>query len=137
MNSAELAAAVLPRTRFRDGFAIDEVDALLDRCVEALRACEQGRPSPITPEEIVGAQFRHVRFGEGYDADAADDLLDRVVARLRELQPDGASSAPQPSAAPTPEQLAKARRFTIGTRVLTVVAVCGAAAMLLWKLLGS
>jgi len=137
VDSAELAAAVLPRTRFRDGFAIDEVDALIERCVEALRACEQGRPSPIAPEEIVRAQFRHVRFREAYDADAVDDLLDSVVARLRELEPERASAVPRPSAAPTSEQLAKARRFTIGMRVVTVVVVLVAAAMFLWKLLGA
>lgn len=36
MHSAELAATTLPLTRFRDGYAIDEVDALLAECVTAL-----------------------------------------------------------------------------------------------------
>ena len=136
MDSAELAAITLPRSRFRGGFAIDEVDDLLDQCVAALRDLEQGRSSSLSTDAIVVKQFRHVRFGEAYDADAVDDLLDRVVVRLRELQPDPDFDVPSP-AAPTAEQLAKDRRLTIGMKLLTVVLVLAGAAMLLWKLLGS
>lgn len=137
MNSAELAAAVLPRTRFRDGFATDEVDEVIDQCVTALRDLEQGRPTSLSADAIVVKQFRHVRFGEAYDADAVDDLLDRVVVRLRELQPAGSSSTPPPSPEAAAKAIARADRLMLWMRVLGIVAVVIGAAMVVWKLFGS
>ncbi|MBS1673567.1 MAG: hypothetical protein JSS74_06345 [Actinobacteria bacterium] len=135
MNSAELAAAVLPHTRFRDGFAIDEVDALIDRCVEGLRACEQGRPSPIAPEEIVMTQFRHVRFADAYDADAVDDLLDRVVVALRAHLPEGETAPPQ--YIPSPDVVARAERNLLLFKVFGgIVIAVGVVVVIATRFLG-
>jgi DivIVA domain-containing protein len=62
----------LPLVRFREGYAIDQVDAFLDR-------------SPrCTPEEVRDARFSTVRLIRGYDEDVVDALLDDVVAWLSE-----------------------------------------------------
>lgn len=96
MDSSELAAAQLPRTRFRDGYAIDEVDDVIAQCVDALRSWERGHPATLAPEAIVLKRFRTVRFADAYDADAVDDLLDQVVEQLRTYGP---ALTPAPSAA--------------------------------------
>ena len=133
MDSAELASTTLPRSRFRDGFAIDEVDDLLDRCVTALRDLEQGRSTSLSTHAIIVTQFRHVRFGEAYDSDAVDDLLDRVVARMRELRPEPDPAVPY---VPSPEDAARARRGTLLFTVLAGVAVAVGIALAAFKLFG-
>ncbi|MBN9156829.1 DivIVA domain-containing protein [Microbacterium sp.] len=133
MDSAELASTTLPRSRFRDGFAIDEVDALLDQCVTALRDLEQGRSTPLSTHSIIAKQFRHVRFGKAYDADAVDDLLDSVVARMRELRPEPDSAVPY---TPSPEDAARAQRGLLLFKVLAGVAVAVGIAMAAFTLFG-
>jgi DivIVA domain-containing protein len=55
--------------RIREGYDMSEVDALLDRVVEAL-----GRGEPLA-DRVGGARLTHVRLREGYDIDEVDRFL--------------------------------------------------------------
>ncbi|WP_282072055.1 DivIVA domain-containing protein [Janibacter hoylei] len=63
------------RTRWREGYAVPDVDDFLDRVFHALST---GHPVP----HIDGARFRPTRFGEGYDMEEVDDFLDELSAGL-------------------------------------------------------
>jgi DivIVA domain-containing protein len=71
-------------TRFRDGYAMDDVDAFLERIHATLTAYEQRTAVDVLADvDVVNARFRPTRFREGYDQDEVDDFLDQVVAVLR------------------------------------------------------
>ncbi|MBW8750336.1 MAG: DivIVA domain-containing protein [Propionibacteriales bacterium] len=55
--------------RLREGYDMSEVDALLDRVVEAL-----GRGEPIS-DLVRGARLSRGRFREGYDIAEVDRFL--------------------------------------------------------------
>lgn len=96
MDSAQLAAATLPLRRTGSRYDVEEVDAFLARCVEALKAGERRFRPALRVDEIVLAQFRKVPFfGTGYDADAVDNLLDEVSVRLRVYDPESAQEKAQ------------------------------------------
>jgi DivIVA domain-containing protein len=78
LSLAEFDAVVLPRTRFREGYSIEGVEAFLLE----VRAVLDGKTG-LTADDIVNSRFRVTRFREGYDQDIVDDFLDRVVAELR------------------------------------------------------
>ncbi|MDQ0646108.1 cell division septum initiation protein DivIVA [Microbacterium natoriense] len=94
MDSAQLAGATLPLRRTGSRYDVEEVDAFLAWCVDALRSGERGLRPALRVDEIVLAQFRNVPFfGAGYDADAVDNLLDEVSVRLRAYDPESAQEA--------------------------------------------
>jgi DivIVA domain-containing protein len=64
--------------RLREGYDMGEVDALLDRVVEAL-----GRGEPIS-DLVGGARLSRGRFREGYDIAE----VDRFLAGLRDPADD-------------------------------------------------
>lgn len=59
--------------RFREGYAMDEVDDLLDHLAVAV---EHGRP--VRPL-VDAARFTPVRFREGYWRSEVDDFLARIA----------------------------------------------------------
>ncbi|MGX1703432.1 DivIVA domain-containing protein [Microbacterium sp. NPDC055357] len=67
----------------RELYDVDEVDAFLVVCADALAAAEAGRGSAAAADGIVTQQFRARRFGAGYVADEVDDYLDDIVVELR------------------------------------------------------
>ena len=71
-------------TRYREGYAQDEVDGFLDLVVATLRAREGGpAPSrPLTAQDVAGQRFKTTKYREGYDQAQVDALLDRVVEAL-------------------------------------------------------
>lgn len=83
ISAAELTAAVLPTTRFREGYAIDEVDQFRAAAVRALEQHEQGYLPLVTADQVLAVRFRATSFERGYDQRAVDDLLDRVALALQ------------------------------------------------------
>jgi DivIVA domain-containing protein len=75
-------------TRFRDGYAMEDVDAFLERVRATLAAYEQGTAVGVLAD-VVAARFQPTRFREGYDQDEVDDFLDQVVVELRGRQSTG------------------------------------------------
>jgi DivIVA domain-containing protein len=63
--------------RFAEGYAMEEVDDLLDRVVATL----EGRDS-LTVADVQGVHFRPTRFAEGYAMDDVDHYLDDVLVPL-------------------------------------------------------
>lgn len=59
--------------RWREGYRIDEVDALLDRIAAGA----------VTSDEVRSARLRPVRLKPGYDMNDVDRYLDRTEAELR------------------------------------------------------
>lgn len=81
LSGAALRArvAAVPRTKFREGYDIDQVDAFVERAAAAL----DGTGALVAPADVLNARFKATKFAEGYDQDAVDDLLDQVVLSLR------------------------------------------------------
>lgn len=90
-------------TKFREGYAQDSVDDLLDRVVVELRRLQEenaglrefkANPSgpqvslstpTITAADVINQKFKPTKFSEGYDQDQVDDYLDEIVNTLRNL----------------------------------------------------
>jgi DivIVA domain-containing protein len=73
MSSLETPAFRL--TRWREAYAIDDVDDLLSR----VRPLLEGRlPNPEVAEMIRSSRFTPVRLRLGYDMDEVDAYLDRI-----------------------------------------------------------
>ena len=70
------------RTKWREGYAPDEVDAFLERVALTLEAHPDGS-GPVDADTIVQVRFAPTKFRAGYDQDEVDDFLDEVVATLR------------------------------------------------------
>ncbi len=71
------------RTRYRPGYSIAEVEALIAR-IEATLAMRPRYGPPVTAAEVAVAQFRLVRLRPGYDMREVDEALDRYQEQLTE-----------------------------------------------------
>jgi DivIVA domain-containing protein len=71
------------RTRYRPGYSIAEVEALIERIEGTLGLRPRYWP-PITAPDVVTAQFRLVRLRPGYDMRQVDEALDHYEELLRE-----------------------------------------------------
>lgn len=72
--------------RMRRGYHQEDVDALLERVEEALRALDGGQDAaqrPVTADEVAGSSFRSTLLTSGYDEGEVDDFLDVIVAEDR------------------------------------------------------
>jgi DivIVA domain-containing protein len=77
-------------TRFRDGYAVDDVDAFLERVHATLTAYEGGTAfGVLSATDVVNARFHPTKFRKGYSQDEVDDFLDEVVAELRRRESAG------------------------------------------------
>lgn len=65
-----------PTTRIRAGYAVEDVDAFLDRVQAAL----SGAAPPLTPQEIRGVAFSTTMLRRGYDEQEVDGFLDELEA---------------------------------------------------------
>jgi len=70
-------------TRYRPGYLMADVDAFIDR-VEATLGLRPLHGSPVTPADVVAAQFRVVRLRRGYEMREVDEALDLYEERLRD-----------------------------------------------------
>ncbi len=104
-------------TRFADGYAMDEVDAFLDRCERALLQ----RDGSLTAQEARAQRFTATRFQEGYSMREVDDFMDAVLVPMLEdpaahpYDPQHDYSVGARGAAPGPDAAAR-RRHPDGER---------------------
>jgi DivIVA domain-containing protein len=71
------------RTKYRPGYAMAEVDALIEK-IEATLGLRPRYGPAVTATEVAAAQFRLVRIKSGYDLREVDEALDRYQEQLRE-----------------------------------------------------
>jgi DivIVA domain-containing protein len=69
------------RTKYRPGYSIVEVDALIER-IEATLGLRPRYGPPVTAAEVAAAQFRLVRLKPGYEMREVDEALDRYQEQL-------------------------------------------------------
>ncbi|QBF45898.1 DivIVA domain-containing protein [Janibacter limosus] len=75
MSSTGASRPTFSTTRFREGYAVGDVDDFLDAVFTAIST---GQPVP----PIATAVFRPVRLEIGYDMAEVDDFLDELEAGL-------------------------------------------------------
>ncbi|MBO2528899.1 MAG: DivIVA domain-containing protein [Thermobifida fusca] len=87
LTSSDVRDKRFSTSRLRLGYVQEDVDALLRRVEETLRALEQGtRPTKlITASDVMRAQFRTTVMRPGYDEEEVDAFLDEIAETLREL----------------------------------------------------
>lgn len=73
--SAGAARPQFTPTRWREGYAVADVDDFLDRVFHALST---GHPVP----DVASVVFRPTRFGQGDDMAEVDAFLDELAAGL-------------------------------------------------------
>jgi len=81
MDAGELRR--FTRTKYRPGYSIAEVDALIER-IEATLGLRPRYGPPVLASEVAVAQFRLVRLKPGYEMREVDEALDRYAEQLRE-----------------------------------------------------
>ncbi len=69
-------------TRYRPGYSIAEVEALIEK-IEATLGLQPRYGPPITAAEVAAAQFRLVRLKPGYEMREVDEALDRYQEQLQ------------------------------------------------------
>ena len=69
-------------TKYRPGYTIAEVDALIER-IEATLGQRPRYGPPVTAAEVAAAQFRLVRLKPGYEMREVDEALDRYQEQLK------------------------------------------------------
>lgn len=98
--AAETEAVRFTTVRFREGYAMPDVDAFLDDLVQRLRAGHE------VAEFVRTARFTPVRLRGGYDMGEVDTFLDRVVAGAAVGTPGPPAAAKpvpaEPAEPPTP-----------------------------------
>ncbi|HXW44078.1 MAG TPA: DivIVA domain-containing protein [Streptosporangiaceae bacterium] len=72
--------------RFRPGYAIDQVDDLIDR-IERTLAGQAVPGALLTADDVRRVLFRVVRLRSGYDQREVDEALSDYEERLAELDP--------------------------------------------------
>jgi DivIVA domain-containing protein len=79
--------AALPRrfsrTRYRPGYSIAEVEALIER-IEATLGLRPRYGPPVRAADVAAAQFRLVRLRPGYEMREVDEALDQYEQLLQE-----------------------------------------------------
>lgn len=70
------------RTRYRPGYSIADVEALIER-IEGTLGLRPRYGPPVTAAEVAAAQFRLVRLKPGYDMREVDEALDHFQELLR------------------------------------------------------
>jgi DivIVA domain-containing protein len=82
MDSSEVAKVTFSTTKWREGYAMEGVDDMLDQIRAALQSWEAGRPGELKAETLLTCRFQPTKFRTGYDQDEVDKFLDRANAAL-------------------------------------------------------
>lgn len=110
LTAADVRSARFTATKFRSGYEIAEVDALLARAARTLEHLEQGLTvesdgTPLlTPDDLLHARFSPTELTEGYFVDEVDDLLDGIIDSLNTYI--GRASRGEPLVQPAPSSAA-------------------------------
>lgn len=84
LTAHDVRGARFARTKFREGYDMGEVDALLERAAATLEVLAGARPGPaaLSARDVAESRFMATKFRDGYDQVEVDDFLDRVAAAL-------------------------------------------------------
>lgn len=86
MHSSEVAAVMFTLTKFREGYAMADVDAFLERSRAALAQWEAGRAAELQAVAVAEVRFSPTNFRRGYDQDQVDDFLDKLSGTLADYE---------------------------------------------------
>jgi len=84
--SSEIPAVVFQLTKFREGYATEDVDRFLASARAALDEWERGTRPTLASTDVVNVRFQPTKFRQGYDQDQVDDFLDTVVVALQHYE---------------------------------------------------
>ena len=115
-------------TLMRTGYATAEVDATVDRVMDALARPAAG----ISVDEVEALKFTPVSYRTGYDMEQVDDWLDDVVDELRRRAGQAAPTASAPAAYDAPHPGAVAPVENDSTRLVAIVVMVAVLAVLLY-----
>jgi DivIVA domain-containing protein len=86
LTASAIRSVTIPRVKFREGYDIDEVDALVESVAAPLDHWERyGSYTGPLADDIAHVRFQPTTFREGYDQDFVDDLLDGLVATVSRI----------------------------------------------------
>jgi len=85
LTGHEVRTKTFHATKWREGYDVADVTAVLERAAAALDAVAAGHQTAglLTASELLGAKFRATKFRAGCDQDEVDDFLDVVVGALK------------------------------------------------------
>ena len=86
MHSSEISKARFSTTKFREGYAMDDVDTYLDRVRTSLESWESGVPGELTSDAVMQSRFALTKFRTGYVDEEVDNYLDEVSATLQSFE---------------------------------------------------
>ena len=67
-----------------DGYAVEDVEALMTQLAQVYCDIEQGRRPALASDDVTMTQLGPTRWFEGYDRAEVDQFLDEIAADLRE-----------------------------------------------------
>ena len=82
MHSYEVSQVRFTSTKFREGYNIAQVDALVGKAQVALAQWEAGRSAELQSMQVTEARFVPTLFRQGYVQDEVDNFLDALVQTL-------------------------------------------------------
>ncbi|WP_258725942.1 DivIVA domain-containing protein [Cellulomonas sp. NS3] len=114
LTAHDVRGARFARTRFREGYDIGEVDALLGRAAATLEVLAGQRPGPavLTARDVADSRFMATKFRDGYDQVEVDDFLDALATALASAAASASRSA-DPTDPPGAQPLAGALRTVL------------------------
>lgn len=83
-------------TKLREGYAVEDVDDLIDVVLQTLLRRDQAALAS-TPNTILNAKFKVTKFREGYDMGDVDDFLDELTTRVKALTSAVSSGSTDPN----------------------------------------
>jgi DivIVA domain-containing protein len=86
LTASAIRSVPIPRVKFREGYDIDEVDALVESVAAPLDHWERyGSYTGPLADDIARVRFLSTKFREGYDQAFVDDLLDGIAATVTQI----------------------------------------------------
>lgn len=92
MRAQDVAGRRFAVTKWREGYDMEQVDALLERGASTLADLQRGRDGAghLTSEGVRSSRFSPTKLRQGYDQDEVDDFLDELAAELDSALASGA-----------------------------------------------
>lgn len=86
MHSTEIAAVRFSTTKWREGYAMEDVDGMREKIRASLLDWEAGRPGELKADSLAQLEFQPTKFRAGYDQDQVDKFLAGVAATLKKYE---------------------------------------------------